>query len=74
MLENCQSAKERWGGVNNIIDRWLHERQQLLVDYCNLSGIQSFDEDSIKHQEQVKRLCQIWWIMPPQAILKYTTN
>jgi len=33
MLENCQSAKERWGGVNDIIDRWLHERQQLLVEY-----------------------------------------
>lgn len=59
MLENCQSAKERWGGVNNIIDRWLHERQQLLVDYCNLSSVQAFDEENIEHQEQVKRLCQI---------------
>lgn len=59
MLENCQSAKERWGGVNTIIDRWLHERQQLLVDYCNLSGIQTFDEENIQHQDQVKRLCQI---------------
>jgi len=30
MLENCQSAKERWGGVSEIIDRWLQERQELL--------------------------------------------
>jgi len=59
MLENCQSAKERWGGVNDIVDRWLHERQQLLVEYCNLSGINNFDEGQIEHQEQLKSLCQI---------------
>ncbi|MGS2718592.1 sigma D regulator [Eionea flava] len=59
MLENCRSAKERWGGVNDIIDKWLHERQQLLVSYCELSGINTFDEDNVSHQEQVKRFCQI---------------
>jgi regulator of sigma D len=59
MLENCQSAKERWGGVNDIIDRWLHERQQLLVCYCDLSGTQVFDESNVTHQEQVKRFCQV---------------
>jgi regulator of sigma D len=59
MLENCRSAKERWGGVNDIIDRWLHERQQLLVRYCDLSGTQVFDESNVTHQEQVKRFCQV---------------
>jgi regulator of sigma D len=59
MLENCQSAKERWGGVNEIIDRWLHERQQLLVSYCDLSNTKTFDEENVVHQNQVKTLCQI---------------
>lgn len=59
MLENCQSAKERWGGVNNIIDRWLHERQQLLVTYCDLSNADEFKEDNIEHQNQLKKLCQV---------------
>jgi regulator of sigma D len=59
MLENCRSAKERWGGVNDIIDKWLHERQQLLVSYCDLSGTNLFDEENVSHQEQVKRFCQI---------------
>ena len=31
MLENCKTARERWGGVSVIIDRWLQERQDLLV-------------------------------------------
>ncbi|MFT6917207.1 MAG: regulator of sigma D [Motiliproteus sp.] len=30
MLEQCRDAKERWGGVSNLIDRWLQERQDLL--------------------------------------------
>lgn len=30
MLEKCRNAKERWGGVNELIDRWLQERQDLL--------------------------------------------
>ncbi len=59
MLEKCNSAKERWGGVNNIIDRWLHERQELLVEYCNLSGIKAFDENENDHREKLKRFCQI---------------
>lgn len=39
MLEDCKTAQERWGGVHSIIDRWLEERQQLLVLYCALTGV-----------------------------------
>ena len=39
MLENCKTAQERWGGVSEIIDKWLQERKELLVQYCNLSEI-----------------------------------
>lgn len=59
MLENCKSAKERWGGVSDIIDRWLHERQQLLVAYCDLSNIEPFDENNTAHQDLLKNFCQI---------------
>ena len=54
MLENCQSAKERWGGVSEIIDRWLQDRQQLLVTYCSLSEATNPGEAAPKVQE----LCQ----------------
>jgi len=59
MLENCESAKERWGGVSGIIDRWLQERQDLLVQYCALSENKSFDEKDDKHTSLVRRMCQI---------------
>ena len=58
MLENCKSAKERWGGVNTIIDRWLQERQELLVALCELSGVDNFDENNSEHGKQIRHFCQ----------------
>lgn len=58
MLENCKSAKERWGGVNDIIDRWLQERQELLVHYCALSGVDFFDENNAEHRQKTRHFCQ----------------
>lgn len=59
MLENCQNAKERWGGVSDIIDRWLQERQDMLVQYCSLSTTETFNEDSQEQCQQLRKLCQI---------------
>jgi regulator of sigma D len=56
MLDNVESARERWGGVSSIIDRWLQERQDMLVIYCELSG-----EDPAKGDfgQKLQTLCQI---------------
>lgn len=59
MLENCKSAKERWGGVSEIIDRWLQERQDMLVRYCALSSQEIFDEEDPDQCRQIQQLCQI---------------
>lgn len=58
MLDNCQNAKERWGGVHQLIDRWLKERQELLVHYCDLSDTArgTPSEDLAK---KLERLCEI---------------
>lgn len=36
MLEKCRNARERWGGVSQIIDHWLEQRQQLISSFINL--------------------------------------
>ena len=38
MLESCQNAQERWGGLHLMIDRWLQERQQLIRAYRDLNA------------------------------------
>lgn len=58
MLENCKSAQERWGGVSDIIDKWLAERQVMLVDYCGLSDdVEEMDDASCGIR--LRKLCQV---------------
>ena len=44
MLENCQTAQERWGGVSEIIDAWLSERQSLISAFVALPSSTIGDE------------------------------
>ncbi len=59
MLEGFKTAKERWGGVSEIIDRWLNERQELIVLYCSINGMDQFDDDKRPVANKLKELCQI---------------
>ena len=47
MLENCRNAKERWGGVSDIIDAWLSARKGLIVDYCGISETAGSPEEQV---------------------------
>ncbi|MEH6560000.1 MAG: Rsd/AlgQ family anti-sigma factor [Marinobacter sp.] len=58
MLENCRNARERWGGVSELIDRWLLARQELLVHYCDLSGENDFTQTEALKQKFIK-LCEV---------------
>lgn len=58
MLENCKTAKERWGGVSEIIDRWLEDRQAMLVQYCALSGLDQNLSD-LQRGDKLRSFCQI---------------
>ncbi|WP_066960111.1 Rsd/AlgQ family anti-sigma factor [Microbulbifer sp. Q7] len=58
MLENCKNAQERWGGVSQIIDRWLQSRQTLLVSFCQLSDKKAFNDGDREAGANVRTLCQ----------------
>lgn len=59
MLDNCKTAQERWGGVSEIIDRWLKERQELLVVFCKLSEAAQDDMLDEYSEKSLQNLCQI---------------
>lgn len=57
MLDNCKNAAERWGGVSDLIDKWLKERQLLIVGLCDLSvNPGSSQENKV---EKFQSFCQI---------------
>jgi regulator of sigma D len=57
MLDNYNNAKDRWGGVSELIDGWLKERQQLIVRYCDLTGADA-GTDTPELRAKFNRLCE----------------
>lgn len=55
MLDSCQTAQERWGGVHDLIDRWLQERKELVTAFRTLRDAQPAFADQSKHQD----FCQV---------------
>ena len=59
MLNQLDQAKDKWGGHHSLIDRWLDERQLLLVNFCSL-----FKMDDTSNQQilpdypSITKFCQ----------------
>lgn len=59
MLDNCKTKEERWQGVQELITRWLSERQELVVLYCSLCGIRNFSTESDNSVKKLRLFCQV---------------
>ena len=70
MLESCRNAQERWGGVHQLIDRWLHERQQLVQAFDALSGIQA----PAPNAEELQHSANCCWTMYLPDTSRSTSN
>jgi len=59
MLNQLESLKERVGGSNTLVDRWLQVRKHLLVAYYNLAGITPGKESYMRLNEKaLDNFCQ----------------
>ena len=61
MLNQVEKAKQKWGGAHDAIDNWLHERQQLLVQYCELAGLPPFERapGALPHKRDIRAFCEL---------------
>ena len=57
MLENCD-IKERWSGVDKLVERWLEERQSLIVQFCALSGVHELSGNNAS-RGRLQKFCQL---------------
>ncbi|WP_417599051.1 sigma D regulator [Oceanospirillum sp.] len=57
MLEGCKNARERWSGVHEMIDKWLQERQELIVNYTEVAH--QINKDIPVTHSQVQALCDV---------------
>ena len=61
MLTRIEDAKDKWGGSHEAIDNWLHERQELLVQYCGLAGLPPFEREpgALPHKREIRSFCEL---------------
>lgn len=57
MLEFERSTIERWSGVNNLVNTWLDDRQELIKLYCALSDQK--DLDTRNTPAKIRAFCQL---------------
>lgn len=58
MLDQC-SIEERFQAVNQLINRWLQERQNLIVQFCALSGIHEYRPNSGSVAKRLELFCEL---------------
>jgi regulator of sigma D len=59
MLDNCD-IKERWSGVNKLIERWLAERQAVIVQFCAISGVHVLSpQTAATNRQRLQKYCQL---------------
>ncbi|EIO9964921.1 Rsd/AlgQ family anti-sigma factor, partial [Listeria monocytogenes] len=57
MLETCRNAQERWGGVHQLIDRWLIARRELVTAYETLDMEPLLGP--VREVSELERLCDM---------------
>ena len=58
MLTRLEKAQQKWGGSHSVIDKWLTERQELLVLFCRIAGFSPYEkkDHALPDQLQIQKL------------------
>ena len=59
MLDNCKDSGETWQAVEELLQRWLRERRELLVKYTAIAATLDREAPAISINEGIERLCQL---------------
>ncbi len=59
MLKHSENTQQHWGAVDKIIDKWLKERQELILLFCAVDGLREFTPRSTPIAVKVKAFCQV---------------
>lgn len=59
MLRKLEKAKQKWGGANTLIDQWLDNRRNLLINYCQIAGLPPYelDDNSLPSIDTIRAFC-----------------
>lgn len=59
MLKHAENTKEHWGTVDKLVDRWLKERQELILLYCAVDGLREYTPKDTPVTIKVQAFCDV---------------
>lgn len=59
MLKTGQSLKDHWGTVEKVIEKWLHERQEMILLYCAIDGLKEYTPRETPISVKIQAFCQV---------------
>lgn len=59
MSEAQDERAKHWNSLEKILDRWLHERQELIILLCAVDGLREFTPQDTPISIKVQAFCQV---------------
>lgn len=55
----AETIKEHWGTVDKLVEKWLHERQEVILLLCAVDGLKEYTPKNTPISVKIQALCQI---------------
>jgi len=57
-MSDVENPQEQWSAVEKLIDRWLRERQGLILLYCAVEGLEELAHKQTPTDIKIRAFCQ----------------
>ena len=54
-----ETLQGHWNSVSEMIERWIEERRELLVKYCELTEVTDFSDAENNYDAELQQFCEI---------------
>ena len=54
-----ETLQGNWNSVSEVIERWIEERRELLVKYCELTEVTDFSDPENNYDAELQQFCEI---------------
>ena len=54
-----ETLQGHWNNVSEMIERWIEERRELLVKYCELTEVTDFSDPENNYDAELQQFCEI---------------
>ena len=54
-----ETLQGHWNRVSKMIERWIEERRELLVKYCELTEVTDFSDPENNYDAELQQFCEI---------------